>query len=270
MSFAERPPLPLAEMPTAALAAVVGVMTDIDDTLTRGGVIEPAALAALDALAAAGVPVVAVTGRSSGWSRPFAQAWPVAAIVAENGAVALLPGPDGVATAYAQDASTRAAHALRLRAAAARVLREVRGATLARDSQGRETDIAVDHGEFASLTPEVILQVVAVMQAEGLSATVSSIHVNGWLGEHSKWTGAAWMVRHLFGRDLRAEVGRWVYVGDSPNDQALFERFPLSVGVANLMRFAEVLSVWPAFITRSERGTGFAEVAGALLAARAG
>ena len=40
-----------------------GVMTDIDDTLTRYSAIEPASLAALQALHDAGVPVLAITGR---------------------------------------------------------------------------------------------------------------------------------------------------------------------------------------------------------------
>ncbi len=261
-------PRPLAELSTAALRRLVGVMTDIDDTLTHNGAIEPAALAALHALAAAGLPVVAITGRPVGWSRPFAAAWPLAAIVAENGAVALIREGDAVITEYAQDITTRATNTRRLRAAAERVLREVPGARLAQDSPGRETDIAIDHSEFTHLPAAAVAQVVAVMQAEGLTATVSSIHVNGWIGSHSKWTAAQWMLRRLFGRELQAEVGRWLFVGDSTNDQALFERFPLSVGVANLLRFADELQVWPAYITRGERGAGFAEVAGAVLAAR--
>ncbi len=244
-------------------------MTDIDDTLTRAGAIEPQALAALHDLAAAGLPVIAITGRPLGWSRPFAQAWPVAAIVAENGAVALVREGAGVRTEYAQDACSRAANAVRLQAAAQRVLREVPGARLAQDSPGRVTDIAIDHSEFAQLPAAAIAQVVALMQQAGLTATVSSIHINGWIGSHSKWTAAQWMVRRLFGRALQAEVGRWIYVGDSTNDQLMFEQLPLAVGVANLRRFAGQLQHWPAYITQAERGAGFAEVARRLLRARA-
>jgi HAD superfamily hydrolase (TIGR01484 family) len=257
-----------AAAPQTVLAGVLGVMTDIDDTLTRDGAIEPPALAALHALAAAGLPVVAITGRSLGWSLPFALAWPMAAIVAENGAVALIRAGGGLVTEYAQDAATRAANALRLQAAAARVLREVPGATLAQDSPGRVTDIAIDHSEFARLPPAAIAQVVAVMQQEGLVATVSSIHINGWIGGHSKWTAAQWMLRRLFGRELNAEAARWVYVGDSTNDQLMFQHLPLTVGVANLRRFASQLQHWPAYITQAERGAGFAEVAQRLLLAR--
>jgi HAD superfamily hydrolase (TIGR01484 family) len=253
----------------AQLAGVVGVMTDIDDTLTRDGAIEPAALAALHDLAAAGLPVIAITGRPLGWSRPFAQAWPVAAIAAENGAVALIRDGRRVLTEYVQDAPTRTANALRLQAAAARVLREVPGAALALDSPGRVTDIAIDHSEFARLSPAAIAQVVRLLREEGLTATVSSIHINGWIGSHSKWTAAQWLVQRLFGRSLQAEAARWVYVGDSTNDQLMFQHLPLTVGVANLLRFADQLQDWPAFITQAERGLGFAEVARALLANRA-
>lgn len=262
------PCLPLAACPAAALAGVRGVLTDIDDTLTTDGVLGAEALAALLALRAAGVPVVAITGRPMGWSEPFAASWPVDAIVAENGAVALHRGPAGLVIDYAQDAPTRAHNRHRLKAVAARVLREVPGATLARDSAGRVTDIAVDHTEFARLDAAAIAQVVAIMRSEGMQATVSSIHVNGWFGDHDKPSGARWIVQRLYGRDLEAERADWAYVGDSTNDQAMFARHPLSVGVANLQRFAAELSVWPRYLTLAERGAGFAEFAARLLAAR--
>jgi HAD superfamily hydrolase (TIGR01484 family) len=260
-----RPSRAWREAPPAALVGVAGVLTDVDDTLTTDGAITPAALAALQALHDAGVPVVAITGRPMGWSAPFARDWPLGAIVAENGAVALLP--DGTVE-YAQDEPTRSANAVRLAQALRRVLREVPGSTPARDSAGRVTDIAVDHSEFAQLDAATVARVVAVMRAEGMHATVSSIHVNGWFGEHDKWSGARWIVERLTGRALEHETDRWVYVGDSTNDQVMFGRFALSVGVANLLRFERELDVWPAYLTDGERGAGFAEVARALLAAR--
>lgn len=259
---------PLERVDRERWRAVRGVLTDIDDTLTRDGAIEPAARAALQRLRAAGLPALAITGRPMGWSEPFVRDGTLEAIVAENGAVALFREGGALRIEYAQDEATRRANAGPLQAAAARVLREVPGATISPDSVGRATDIAIDHSEFVHLDEAAIARVVAIMRAEGLHVTVSSIHINGWLGEHTKLTGARWIVRRLFGRDLEAELPRWVYVGDSTNDQEMFAHFPLSVGVANLMRFAARLTVWPAYLTRGERGAGFAEVADALLAAR--
>ncbi len=258
-------PQALAAADPVPWVGVRGVFTDIDDTLTRDGAIEPAALDALHALHAAGVPVIAITGRPLGWSEPFARAWPVAAIVPENGAVALIRDGNELVTEYAQDAAARDRNARRLREVVARVLAEVPGAMLARDSAGRVTDIAIDHAEFTHLDDAAIERVVAIMRAEGMTATVSSIHINGWFGSHDKLSGARWMLQRLFDRTLDAERERWVYVGDSTNDQAMFGFFPLSVGVANLREFAAQLTVWPAFVTEGERGAGFAEVAQCIL-----
>ena len=82
---------PLAQWPGSEQAGLIGILTDIDDTLTSDGAITPDALQALAALKAAGLHVIPITGRPVGWSEPFAASWPVDAIVAENGAVALLP-----------------------------------------------------------------------------------------------------------------------------------------------------------------------------------
>jgi HAD superfamily hydrolase (TIGR01484 family) len=251
----------------ADLRGVRGLLTDIDDTLTREGAIEPAALLALQQLRAAGVPVVAITGRPMGWSQPFAATWPVVAIVAENGAVALIPDKGGMRIEYAQDEATRQHNTRRLAQVLQRIESEVPGAQRATDSAGRVTDIAIDHSEFQHLNTAQIAGVVALMRSEGMTATVSSIHINGWFGAHNKWTGANWIVPRLFAHDL--SPAEWVYVGDSTNDQEMFARFALSVGVANLMHFADQLHTWPAFITDGERGQGFAEVAQRLLAQRA-
>lgn len=259
---------PWSELPASASRSVLGLLTDIDDTLTTAGAITGDALRALHDLQAAGIPVIAITGRPMGWSEPFARQWPIAAIVAENGAMALLREGDELRIEYAQDAPTREYNARRLREVAARLLREVPGAVLAQDSAGRVTDIAVDHAEFAHLDQARIDRVVALMREEGMVATVSSIHINGWFGEHTKLSGARRIVQRLFGRPLDAERERWVYVGDSTNDQLMFAHFPLSVGVANLMNFRDQLHTWPAYLTVGERGEGFAQVARALLAAR--
>ncbi len=261
--------LSLSDWPLADRARLRGVLTDIDDTLTTDGAITPDALAALHALRAAGLPVFAITGRPSGWSEPFARTWPVDAIVAENGAVALWRGADGsLNKAYAQDAATRRANTLQRRAVTQAILSALPHARLSQDSAGRETDIAIDHSEFAHLGEADIDRVVQLMQDGGLNATVSSIHINGWIGDHDKLAGARWIVREHLGCDLDAERTQWVYVGDSTNDATMFGHCPHSVGVANVARFWAQLTHRPRYVTQGERGAGFAEVASAVLAAR--
>ena len=272
---------PLALWPGPTRQRIFGVLTDIDDTLTTDGAITPDALAALADLKAAGLHVIAITGRPVGWSEPFAASWPVDSIVAENGAVALLPKNmdenslqrfpakrEQLSKIYQQDATTRAANYARMQQVLADIEARVPGARRATDSAGRETDIAIDHSEFKQLPPSAIDACVAIMRAAGMNATVSSIHINGWYGAHNKLEGARWIVRELLGRDLDAELSHWVYVGDSTNDQLMFEHFENSVGVANIARFVPQLTHLPRYVTQGERGAGFAELARAILAAR--
>ena len=57
--------------------------------------------------------------------------------------------------------------------------------------------------DYTAPLTELIAQAVRLMQDEGMTATVSSIHINGWYGAHNKWDGACWIVRELFQRDPR-------------------------------------------------------------------
>ncbi|MDA7417755.1 HAD-IIB family hydrolase [Xenophilus arseniciresistens] len=260
---------PLHDWPLDERRGLIGLFTDIDDTLTTEGAVPPAVVQALGALKAAGLHVIPITGRPVGWSEPFAAAWPVDAIVPENGAMALVPQADGsLDRRYQQDAATRAANHARMQQVLAQIERDIPGARRATDSAGRECDIAIDHSEFVQLSQAQIDTVVQAMRGAGMHATVSSIHVNGWFGAHNKREGASWIVRELWGRDLHAEMDRWAYVGDSTNDQLMFQAFAHSIGVANIARFVPQLSHLPRYVTAGERGAGFIEVARAILAAR--
>ena len=254
----------LKQWPSSHRRGIRGVFTDIDDTLTTEGAITADALNALTVLKASGLHVIPITGRPVGWSEPFAQSWPVDALVTENGSVALI----GKQKLYQQDALTRERNFSKMQDVIQHILRMLPHAKLAIDSPGRETDVAIDHSEFTHLSQEDIAKVVTMMQQHGMNATVSSIHINGWFGSHNKFEGARWIVQSLFQRDLITELDQWVYVGDSTNDQLMFKHFQHSIGVANLRRFEAQLTHLPKYITRSDRGAGFAEVAQALLEVR--
>jgi HAD superfamily hydrolase (TIGR01484 family) len=254
---------PLSSWPQNSRHKIVGVFTDIDDTLTTDGAITPDALQALHNLKAKGLMVIPITGRPVGWSIPFASTWPVNAMVAENGAVALLHDAtqNQVTKIYQQDLPTRTHNFQEMQRIAKRVLKEIPGTFIAQDSAGRETDIAFDHSEFHHLPQEKIQQVVQLLQQEGMTATISSIHINAWFGDHNKWHGAQWILKEITGRDLNQELDQWVYVGDSTNDQVMFEHFTHSIGVANIKRFENELQYLPKYISQQERGAGFAELA---------
>lgn len=258
--------IPLKEWLSIERKKIIGVLTDIDDTLTTDGVVPEHVVAAIGRLKDAGLKVVPITGRPVGWSVPFARAWPVDSIVAENGAVALRRNAEGgLDKLYQQDDDTRAHNFAKMQEVLAQIEAQVPGAQRATDSHGRECDIAVDHSEFTTMSQAHIDACVAIMKAAGMNATVSSIHINGWFGEHNKLEGARWIVRELFDLDLDATLDQWVYIGDSTNDQLMFQSVPLSVGVANIARFVPQLQHLPRYVTDAERGDGFVQLADHLL-----
>jgi HAD superfamily hydrolase (TIGR01484 family) len=265
---------PLSAWPVAARQGLVGVFTDIDDTLTTHGSITPDAFQALADLKKSGLQVIPVTGRHVGWCLPFLDGsasgtrWPVHAMVAENGAVAWVPEGAGFTKRHQQDTETRRINLQRMEAVAQTVMAAVPGLLRSADTGGRDTDVSFDYNEFVHLTPESVAQAVALLERAGMHTSVSSIHIHGCFGDFNKWTGACWIVQLLLGRNLVQERERWVFVGDSGNDQALFAQLPHSVGVANIHKVADTLTHRPRYVTQGERGAGFAEVAAAILAAR--
>jgi HAD superfamily hydrolase (TIGR01484 family) len=265
MTVTRLAPQAFSEVSDAKLATCFGLLTDIDDTLTRNGDIEPVALQALQQLQTEGVPVLAITGRAAEWCALKVLVWPLAGIVAENGAVLVRRMGDGTEMIFSQSGAERGAHRRRLEAFLRQLAVDIPEAKPAQDHIQRLTDVAVDHGEFAHLSADEVERVVALMRLHGLSVSVSSIHINAWLGDHDKATGAEWAVPLLFGRPFRSR--EWVFVGDSPNDQALFACVENSVGVANIRPFLDTMTHRPTAITALDRGAGFAEVAERILAA---
>jgi len=262
---------PLAEFPREARRAIRGVLTDIDDTLTTHGRLLPEAYAALAQLRAAGLLVIPVTGRPAGWCDHIARMWPVDAVVGENGAFWFRHDARAgkLVKRYVIGEAERSQRAARLEAIARRVLREVPGSAIASDQAYREADLAIDFCEDVPALPrEAVSRIVSVMESEGLTAKVSSIHVNGWFGGYDKLSTSRLMLREDFGVDLDRDAGHYVFAGDSPNDQPMFKFFPHAVGVANVKKMADLMQDLPAWVTPSEGSAGFAELASALLAAR--
>ena len=261
----------LAAFPGAARARIRGVFCDIDDTLTTGGKLTAAAYAALEALQRAGLLVVPITGRPAGWCDQIARMWPVHAVVGENGAFYFRydHAAHRMRRRYVDDAATRAGNRERLPAIGDRILELVPGSAVASDQHYRAADLAIDYCEDVPRLPApAVAKIVALMREAGMTAKVSSIHVNGWFGTYDKLAMTRTLMRECFDIDLDAKKNEFVFVGDSPNDAPLFGYFPHAVGVANVMEFAGQLAALPAYVTQAASGAGFCEVTDFLLAGR--
>ncbi|WP_235035217.1 HAD family hydrolase [Roseomonas sp. 18066] len=263
-------PRPLAVAPQAELAGLRWVLTDIDDTLTSDGRLPAAAYAALEALDAAGIAVVPVTGRPAGWCDAIARHWPVAGVVGENGALwyALDRDARRMLRWQAQPEAERRLRRAGLEALAQAALAAVPGAAIAADQPFRLFDMAIDFCEDAGpLGLDAAEAIARVFRAGGAEAKVSSIHVNAWIGAWDKRAGIEAFFAARFG-EFAQLASRVAFIGDSLNDAPLFAAVPCSVGVANVAPFLAGMTTPPAYVTRAEGGAGFAEFADALLKAR--
>jgi len=263
--------LPLSEFSIPARRAVRGVLFDIDDTLTSRGRLTADAYAAVERLQNAGLAVVPITGRPAGWCDHIARMWPVSAVVGENGAFYFRydHATRSMRRRYVDEAAVRAAYRARLTRIGDEILAAVPGAAIAADQHYRETDLAIDYCEdVPPLQPATAERIAAVMRERGLTAKVSSIHVNGWFGTYDKLGMTKTLMREAFAVDLDAARAEYVFVGDSPNDAPMFGYFPHAVGVANVHAFAGRMEHEPAYVTTAAAGAGFCEVVDAVLAVR--
>jgi HAD superfamily hydrolase (TIGR01484 family) len=187
----------LAELDAAPIRFV---LTDLDDTLTSAGKLTAEAYGALQALQRAGKQVILVTGRPAGWCDHIARMWPVDAVVGENGAFYFWFAGGRLGKRFVDDAATRARHRRALARIAHRILAQVPGAALAADQGYRETDLAIDYCEDVPALPLASAERIAeLMRAAGLSAKVSSIHVNGWFGRYDKLSAVRLVFAERFG-----------------------------------------------------------------------
>ena len=262
---------PLDAFPVSARRRILGVFTDIDDTLTTGGRLTADAFTALERLHEAGLIVVPVTGRPAGWCDHIARMWPVDGVVGENGAFYFRYDREGrnLIRRFLQSESERAANRRKLESLRERILEQVPGSAVAADQRYRDSDLAIDYCEdIERLDAAKVRRIIELFEEAGASAKVSSIHVNGWFGSYDKLAMTRVMMDECFDIDLDAERARFVFVGDSPNDAPMFAHFPNGVGVANVLDFAAALPALPAYVTERRGGAGFAELAAALIEAR--
>ena len=261
----------VSDIPGDAAARVTCVLADIDDTITTGGRLGAAAYSSLEDLQSAGFSVVPVTGRPAGWCDLIARFWPVDGVIGENGAFYFRydRAERRMRSRFWASGDERASNRARLDALASTILSAVPGAALASDQPYRVADLAIDFCEDVTpLDAGRVDEILRLFGEAGATAKASSIHVNGWFGAYDKLTMAREFLRMELGLAPDEITDAVVFVGDSPNDEPMFEAFPLSVRVANVLHSAGRMRHMPAYVTSGEGGAGFVELARHLIAAK--
>lgn len=238
------------------------IATDMDGTLTRQGRFTADLLQALEALQMAQIPVLITTGRSAGWVSSVVNYLPIAGAIAENGGL-FYPGSNSAPLPLSPIADW-VAH----RQALATLFQDLQSAIprlqASLDNSFRLTDWTFD---VADLSQEELAWLGDRCQLAGWGFTYSTVqcHIKP-LGQ-DKGTGLIAVLQTHY-PDYPPHLV--VTVGDSPNDEELFvgDRFPYSVGVANVRHYADSMAHPPRYVTPSPEVDGFLELANALIHAR--
>lgn len=256
-------------------AKIEFVLTDIDDTLTTEGQLRSDAYEALWRLSDAGLKVIPITGRPAGWCEMIARFWPVEGVVGENGGFYFRYAANRGESIkkmhrwFSLAPDTIQKNKESLAAIEKEVLQKVKGSAISSDQFCRLMDLAVDFCEDVPALPASEVQkIVSIFENHGAQAKVSSIHVNGWFGDYNKLTTAFSFLKQEFNLDEDAALKQCAFVGDSPNDEPMFTRFPHSFGVANVLNFQNQMKKMPAYISPSHGGQGFSEIAQRIISLR--
>jgi HAD superfamily hydrolase (TIGR01484 family) len=266
-------PRPVAELPADLCRRLAFLFTDIDDTLTRDGMLPAGSYSALWTLHDAGIRVIPMTGRPAGWCDHIARMWPVDGVVGENGAFYYRydRARRTMRRSYTLPPAELAAGRQRLASIAARVLREVPGTAIAADQPFRVSDFAIDFREDVQPLPASSVDAICrILASEGVTCKVSSIHVNFWIGGFDKLSCAKRFLEEQSGTPFAAAGEQALFVGDSPNDEPLFAGFPHTIAVANIRAFLDRIDHLPEYVTTADASEGFVEAVRIILTRRAG
>lgn len=256
---------PLSALDRDEARALHGVFFDLDDTVLTHGLLTREAFAAIWSLHDAGLKLVAVTGRPSGWGEVVARQWPIDGAITENGAVFLVREDRGVRVITDGDVTERR---VRLDAIARDVAQKLPHVMLSDDTHARRTDLAWDIGERVKLPPADVEALAKIVVSHGARTTRSTVHLHASYERDDKASGAVRFACTRFAADAGSTLSRYAFCGDSPNDAACFAAFKTTFGVANVRAFASQLTVTPRYVATEKRGAGFAEIAKAILSAR--
>jgi hypothetical protein len=235
------------------------IATDMDGTLTRSGKFTAPLLQALTDLQEAGIPVVIVTGRSAGWVNAIVTYLPITAAIAENGG--LFYTADNPELQPIVSIPDILLHREKLAQMFGRLQTIVPHIQESADNRFRVTDWTFD---IQGLSETEIQQLGDRCRQSGWGFTYSTVQCHILSQEQNKAAGLLQVLRQQF---PNVSVDSVITIGDSPNDESLFDRtcFPHSVGVANIQHYADRLMHKPTYITQTEEAEGFCELARSIL-----
>ncbi|MFN9533176.1 MAG: HAD hydrolase family protein, partial [Pseudanabaena sp.] len=206
----------------------------------------------------AGIKVLLVTGRSAGWVSALVNYLPVAGAIAENGGIFLKPNGTQDLLSSVPNLSR---HRILLENTFHHIKQLFPNLHPSADNQFRITDWTFDVNDLSIDGIQAISTQCVLM---GWSFTYSNVQCHIKPIHQDKATGLLSVLNSHFPELNLQQV---LAVGDSPNDEAMFnpDLFPISVGVANVRHYQDKMLHLPKYVTQASEFAGFSELAKLLL-----
>jgi HAD superfamily hydrolase (TIGR01484 family) len=248
----------LLNLNQANLSDIHLIASDVDGTLTHNGKFSSDFISTLLDLKSAGIKVLLVTGRSAGWVNALVNYLPVEGAIAENGGLFLqLNGTQDLLSSV----PNLSRHRILLENTFHHIKQLFPNLHPSADNQFRITDWTFDVND---LSTDDIQSISSQCQQMGWSFTYSNVQCHIKPIHQDKATGLLSVLTNHFSELNSQQV---LTVGDSPNDEAMFnpDLFPISVGVANVCHYQDKMLHLPKYVTQASEFAGFSELAKLLL-----
>ena len=223
------------------------VFSDFDGTLTVNGKLGAVFFELLELIEKNGSELVIVSGRSLSWGHFLLTHFPLKRAIMEGGGVILTKNKEGV---ISEECLVADEDLERLKQVTKDLHDSVKETVLSVDSFGRKTDRAI---EFTQMSVKDVEKVEAYLLSRKANFSRSNVHVNFWYGDVSKNNAVNYFLEKY---TPHISIEETIFYGDSLNDESLFEKFPNTVGVSNIISVLDQLLHRPKVILEGKENAG--------------
>jgi hydroxymethylpyrimidine pyrophosphatase-like HAD family hydrolase len=194
----------------------------------------------------------------AGWVSALVNYLPIEGAIAENGGIFLQPNGQQDLLSSVPNLSR---HRILLENTFHYIKQKFPNLQTSADNQFRITDWTFDIND---LSTDDLQAITSQCQQMGWSFTYSNVQCHIKPLHQDKASGLLSVLNKHF---PEITLGQVLTIGDSPNDEAMFDTalFPISVGVANVRHYQDKMLHLPKYVTQASEFTGFSELAKLLL-----
>lgn len=223
------------------------IFSDFDGTLTINGKLGAVFFDLLELIEKNNSELVIVSGRSLSWGHFLLTHFPLKRAIMEGGGVILSKTVDGYIT---EECLVSDSDLEKLQRTTIALQEEVPQTIMSVDSFGRKTDRAI---EFPQMKPADVDKAQNYLKKHRANYSRSNVHVNYWYGDISKNFAIDYFLENYAPHIKKEET---IFYGDSLNDESVFEGFPNTVGVSNIISVLDQLNHRPKIVLEGKENAG--------------